>query len=204
MSACQAILFDFDGVLLDSEPIHFECWMEALNPLGIHADWSTYSKYCIGIPDRDAVEYLCRTNATPVNPDAAWQRYGRKTELFRARMLAAPPFSEATIDFIKSLVAYKLAIVTASARCEIEPLLERGGIRECFGAVVCREDVARNKPAPDAYLLAAQLLGVTSALVVEDSDAGVASGRAAGFDVLRVPNPAAVPRLVLNRLRNFD
>lgn len=200
MPRFEAILFDFDGVLLDSEPVHFECWIEALKPLGVVSDWTTYSKHCVGIPDRDAVDYLCRANATPVDPEAAWAQYGRKQELFRARMLAAPPFSKEIIDFLKSLTGYKMAVVTASARCEIEPLLERGGIRQCFDALVCREDVTRNKPAPDAYLLAARLLGVTSALVVEDSDAGAASGRAAGFEVLRVPGPEAVPRLVMERL----
>lgn len=200
MPAFEAVLFDFDGVLLDSEPVHYECWLEALKPLGIQSDWSTYSKYCIGIPDREAVEYLCRVNVPPADPGAAWEQYGRKTELFRARMLASPPFSQATIELIKSLNGYRLAVVTASARREIEPLLERAGIRRYFAAVVCREDVARHKPAPDAYLLAARLLGVASALVVEDSEAGAASGRAAGFEVLRVPSSDSVPTLVRERL----
>ena len=200
MPPFEAVLFDFDGVLLDSEPIHYECWIEALEPLGIRSDWSTYSKHCIGIPDRDAVEYLCRVNVTPVDPEEAWKQYERKTKLFRARLLAAPPFSRATVELIKSLSGYKLAVVTASARREIEPLLERGGIRPYFEVVVCREDVPHHKPAPDAYLLAAKLLGVKSALVVEDSDAGAASGCAAGFEVLRVPSSESVPGLVRQRL----
>jgi len=198
MSSFQAVFFDFDGVLADSEPIHFECWIEALKPLGIQSDWETYSKYCIGIPDRDAVEYLCRVNPTPVDPGDAWARYSHKRELFAARMLEAPPFSEELVAFLKSLDDYRLAVVTASARSEIEPLLERGGIRPLFDAVVCRDDVERYKP--DAYLLASRLLGTKAALVVEDSDAGVASGLAAGLEVLRVPGPEAVPRMVRERL----
>jgi beta-phosphoglucomutase len=195
-----AILFDFDGVLLDSEPVHFECWMEALKPLGIQSDWDTFGKYCIGIPDKTAVEFLCRNNVPAIDPEAAWAYYARKKELFRARMRAGPPFSEDLTGFLKSLDGYRLAVVTASARSEIEPLLERGGIRSCFQALVCREDVALPKPAPDPYLLAAKLLGVTRALVVEDSDAGVASGQAAGFEVLRVGGPSEVPRRVLELL----
>jgi len=191
-----AVLFDFDGVLLDSEPVHFECWMEALKPLGIQSDWEVYQKYCIGVPDRAAVEFLCRNSAPAIDPEAAWAYYERKKELFRARMLVGPPFSEDLTVFLKSLDGYRFAVVTASARSEIEPLLARGGIRSCFQALVCREDVALPKPAPDPYLLAAKLLGVTRALVVEDSDAGVASGKAAGFEVLRVASPSEVPRRV--------
>jgi len=197
----DAILFDFDGVLVDSEPVHFQCWAEALKQLGIQVDWDTYVKYCIGIPDRQAVEFLCQRTDPPVDVETAWAQYPRKQQLFRARMLEAPPFSRNVIDLIHSLSDYGLAVVTASARSEIEPLLERAGIRSRFGAVVCREDVARNKPAPDPYLLAARLLGATRALVVEDSEAGAASGRAAGFEVLRVAGPTVVSRLVLERLQ---
>jgi beta-phosphoglucomutase len=197
----DAILFDFDGVLADTERIHFDCWMEALHPLGIQADWSVYAKYCSGIPDVKVVEYLCRTSAPPVDFEVAWARYGLKQSLFVEKTHAAPPVAPATIELLKSLRGYRLALVTASARSEIEPLLKRAGIRDCFGAVVCREDVKRNKPAPDAYLKAAEQLGVTCALVVEDSEAGAAAGAAAGFDVLRVPDAASMPGMLGERLK---
>jgi beta-phosphoglucomutase len=196
----DAILFDFDGVLVDSEPIHCQCWAEALRPLGIQLDWPTFEKHCVGVPDPEVVEFLCRRNDPPVDVEAAWARCGRKQELFRARMLEAPPFAPAVIELIQSLAGFRLAVVTASARSEIEPLLERAGILSCFGAVVCREDVARNKPAPDPYLMAARLLHATKPLVVEDSDTGAASGRAAGFEVLRVSSPACLPTLLRERL----
>src|SRR5512138_1089116 len=108
MRQYDAVLFDFDGVLLDSEPVHFSCWMEALKPLGIQSDWDAYRKYCIGIPDRAAVELLCRNSITPVDPETAWAQYDRKKELFRDRMLAEPPFSQDLIEFLKSLDGYRL------------------------------------------------------------------------------------------------
>ena len=203
MPPYQAILFDFDGVLADTEPVHFQCWAEVLKPLGIHVDWPTFSKYCIGIPDRQAVEFFCHRNDPPVDLETAWAELGRKQQIFRARTLAAPPISQEMVDFLKSLTGFKLAVVTASVRSEIEPLLERAGVRDCFGALVCREDVEHTKPAPDPYLTAARQLGVTTALVVEDSDAGAASGNAAGFEVLRVRGPAEVPARVLARIIDF-
>jgi HAD superfamily hydrolase (TIGR01509 family) len=79
-------------------------------------------------------------------------------------------------------------------------MLEAGGLRRYFDTLVCARDALRHKPAPDPYLLAAERLAARTALVVEDSEAGIASGRAAGFEVLEVRTPADVPRLVLNRL----
>ena len=87
-------------------------------------------------------------------------------------------------------------MVSSSSRVELEPLLVRGGIRDCFQALVFGEDVEHHKPAPDAYLLAARLLGVENALVVEDSDAGLESARRAGFDAVRIPEAARTVELV--------
>ena len=64
--------------------------------------------------------------------------------------------------------------------------MERAGIRSCFADVICGDDVERLKPAPDPYLLAAKRLKLANPLVIEDSDSGVAAGKAAGFEVLRV------------------
>jgi HAD superfamily hydrolase (TIGR01509 family) len=79
-------------------------------------------------------------------------------------------------------------------------LLAAGGIRRHFDTLVCGEDVQHHKPAPDPYLLAARRLGVRSALVVEDSEPGMASGRAAGFEVVAVKGPADLQEQVLGRL----
>ena len=79
-------------------------------------------------------------------------------------------------------------------------MLEAGGLRQYFKRWWAARDVKRHKPAPDPYLLAAERLGVRAPLVVEDSAAGLASGRAAGFEVLAVTHPAEVPLLVGRRL----
>jgi beta-phosphoglucomutase len=192
----QAILFDFDGVLADTEPIHFDCWRETLQPFGIDLQWDWYRAHCIGVADRLMIENICRHAAAPVDPDLVWPAYPAKQKLYGRRVFDAPPFPQEVLEMIRSLDAHRLGVVSSSGRAEVEPLLIRAGIREHFGVVVCGEDVDRHKPAPDPYLLAARTLSVTEALVVEDSAAGLASGRAAGFDVLHVPHASRLPALL--------
>ena len=192
-----AILFDFDGVLMDSEPVHYACWKEVLAPMGIHIEWEPYRQHCVGASEPATMDYYARLRNPPYDAGAIRALYPAKKELFRARMERELPFVPGIGDFLRSLAGrYKLGMVSSSSRVELEPLLVRGGIRDCFQALVFGEDVEHHKPAPDAYLLAARLLGVENALVVEDSDAGLESARRAGFDAVRIPEAARTVELV--------
>ena len=200
MCALQAIFFDFDGVLLDTEPVHCACWAEVLAPAGLTLTWEYYREHCIGIDDRDMLRVMARQADPPRDWDSLWALYPAKKQLFQARM-TAPPFEPALVGMLPSLHRqFKLAVVSSSSCTEIEPLLVAGGIRQHFDTVVGGGDVKRHKPAPDPYLLAAARLGVETALVLEDSVAGIASGKAAGFEVLAVRHPAEVAGLLRARL----
>ena len=196
----EAILFDFDGVLVDSEPIHCECWQEVLKPFGIELDWQTYRERGIGVSDRELLALLGRQVTPPVDVEVLIAEYPRKKEMFRSRMLERSAFSEDVLELIARLSDRRLGVVTSSGRTEVEPVLAAAGIRERFQVTVFGGDVRRLKPAPDPYLLAVERLGVSTALVVEDSDAGEASGRAAGLDVLRVRDPREMVDAVAARL----
>ena len=196
MPSYDAILFDFDGVLIDSEPIHFSCWRDILQPFGIVLDWETYHRHFIGISDLEMIQDLANLRQPPADVDLLWAQYPRKRALFRERMASGSPVTEEVRALLQELAGRQLAVVSSSGRDEIEPILTSGGIRGCFSAVICREDVTEFKPSPEPYLKAAQLLGATRALVVEDSQAGIASGKAAGFDVLEVPAAAQMPDLL--------
>jgi beta-phosphoglucomutase len=192
----DAILFDFDGVLLDTEPVHWASWAEVLATVGLTLTWEYYRDYCIGIDDRE----MLRLMAPDRDWNSLWALYPAKKKLFQARM-ANPPFDPARVDLLGRLCnVYKLAVVSSSSGTEIEPLLNAGGVRKYFGTMVTSEDVEHLKPAPEPYLLAARRLGARRALVVEDSQAGLASGRAAGFEVLAVKHASEVPELVAGRL----
>jgi HAD superfamily hydrolase (TIGR01509 family) len=192
----DAVLFDFDGVLVDSEPVHFACWAELLQPVGIGLDWETYRTYCVGVADFALLEFFARLASPPLDPHSLVPLYARKQKLFRERMAQQDRIAPGAVDLMASLEKYALAVVTSSMRQEVEPVLIRAGLLPFFGAAVYGEDVERHKPAPDPYLAAAAHLGVTRPLVAEDSDSGIKSAEAAGFAVVRIASPGDLRALV--------
>jgi HAD superfamily hydrolase (TIGR01509 family) len=201
MYGFDAIFFDFDGVLIDSEPVHWACWREVLLPLGVSLEWEFYRNQCIGIDDRLMLQMMATASDPPRDWQEMWAQYPAKKELFRARMIDAPPFPQGIAALLEELQErYKLAVVSSSSCAEIEPLLAKAGLRDYFQTIVGGESVKHHKPAPDPYLLAAERLEARTALVLEDSDAGLASGRAAGFEALRVCHPNETADVVRRRL----
>jgi len=197
MAAYDAVLFDFDGVLLDTEPIHWACWSEVLAPIGVNLTWEFYCACCIGIDDRDMLRMMATRSDPPREWRELWELYPAKKALFRSRTAGNPPFHEELGPALAALrPRYQLAVVSSSSCSEVEPLLVSGGIREYFGTVVGGETVEHLKPHPEPYLLAAARLGVHAPLVLEDSAAGQASGRAAGFEVRAIGHPSEVPGLL--------
>jgi len=201
MPEFDAILFDFDGVLIDSEPVHCACWAQVLAPEGVALDWELYSAHCIGIDDRDMLRMLAARSSPPRDWQTLWALYPAKKELFRARMVAAPPFPPLIAALLDELHGrYRMAVVSSSSSAEIEPLLAAAGLKQYFDALVGGDHVHHHKPDPEPYRAAAARLEARRPLVVEDSEAGIASGRAAGFEVLAVKSPAEVPDAVRGRL----
>jgi HAD superfamily hydrolase (TIGR01509 family) len=201
MPQFDAILFDFDGVLADTEPVHCACWAEVLKPFGVALDWDYYRDHAVGIDDKDMLRALAARSSPPLDWRTLFAEFPAKQELFRQRTLSRPPFLSALDRLLGDLHrTYSLAVVTSSARAEIDPLLAAGGLRHHFDAVVGAEDVARFKPDPEPYRKAAELLRARTPLVVEDSPAGLASGRAAGFAVLPIAAPGEMPALLARRL----
>lgn len=196
----DAILFDFDGVLADSEPLHCAAWADVLKPLGMSLDWESYRRYCIGIPDRQAAAYFCNLRQPPAAFDDVWALYPAKSRRFVELISSQPAISPAIIDMLNRLNGYQLGVVTATERALVEPSLIASGVRDRFAVVIGAEDVPNTKPEPDPYRLALERLGVSHALAVEDSDTGEQSARAAGLDVVRVESPEQTPQAVLGRL----
>ena len=191
-------MFDFDGVLADSERVHQWAWNQTLEPAGIHLDWDYYQKNFVGIPDEVAVrERLHLKDAEAL--------VEQKQALFRQGMADGQVFLPETVQLLEWLRNnYKLAVVSSSYKSEVEPPLIRCGIRDYFQLLVTGEDVQNFKPSPEPYLLAAERLGAKRPLVIEDSEAGVASGRAAGFEVLRVSAVENVGREVRERVSTAE
>lgn len=187
----DAILFDFDGVLVDSEPLHWECWREVLGSIGIDLSWTFYTAHCIGAKDDDMGELLDLAHFAEL--------LDAKRELFRRRAPAAGLVTAEVKELLGSLML-PLAVVTSSSRLEVEPVLAAGGIHHHFAACVYRESVVSLKPDPEPYRTAAKMLPARHPLVVEDSEPGVASAAAAGFDCLRIRRPRDLPGLLRRSL----
>jgi len=186
----DAVLFDFDGVLADTEPLHCAAWQRALEPLGITFDWDFYRSEAIGISDADLLALLARRSRPPMPAEALWQCYPRKRDIFLKLALADPPIPPAVRNLIQELNHHKLAVVTSTSRSEVEPVLAAAGLWPYFQVIITAEDVAAHKPDPEPYLTAARRLGCKRGLAVEDSQAGAAAARAAGLDVLQVKGPS--------------
>ncbi|HYM13331.1 MAG TPA: HAD family phosphatase [Bryobacterales bacterium] len=210
-SSIRAIFFDFDGVLVDSEPVHYECWAEVLAGYAMPLEWDFYNQNFIGSSDRDMIQVLCERFGRSYDAGFFRQCYGEKTKLYeqRARGRLAVP-EELVLFILTSFKTFDLGVVSSSSRCEVEPHLAGRGIRRAITALVCREDVERCKPDPEPYLRALDIVnaqadgrGIAAAecLVVEDSEPGAEAGQRAGMRVLRVPGPVGVLGMLEAELR---
>ena len=198
----RAIFFDFDGVLVDSEPLHFECWAEVLAEYGIRLDGDQYDAKFIGVSNQEMIEILCREFGREYDKAFFTECYDKKKKVYQARALSSCRTPEDLVRFIRiQSKTYRLGVVSSSSRCEVEPHLEGQGIRDAIVALVCQEDVEKLKPAPDPYLRALELVNAErhdrvvqpqECLVVEDSGPGAEAGRLAGMQVVRVAGPGEV------------
>src|SRR6266852_3557884 len=106
-AAYDAVLFDFDGVLADTEPIHWSCWAETLAPLSIALPWDTYRANCIGVADQDMLVFLAPLAVAPVEVESLRPHYAIKKELFRRRIGEATPCPADTVELIRSPGDYR-------------------------------------------------------------------------------------------------
>ena len=183
----DGLLFDFDGVVVDSEPIHFNCWLELLDPLGISPTWEWFAANCVGIADTELFDTIAGLNPA-ANGDQVRAVYPAKAALYRETMRVSPPFAPGIHRLLEDLTLAGLphGLVTSSSQEEVIPILQVGGLN--FNPRIFRDDVTFRKPHPEPYLKAAAALGGRRILAIEDSEHGANSARAAGLDVLKIAN----------------
>jgi HAD superfamily hydrolase (TIGR01509 family) len=184
----DAVLLDMDGTLLDTEPSYVSALTAALDAFG-YPDATAMCHAMIGIPGAEC-EALLRARYGEDFPfaDVIEAFAIRSDEMFREGL----PLKPGTIELLDALreAGCPFAIVTSTARQTAERHLTLGGIRARFGNLVTCDDVARGKPSPDIYLLAAKRLGVRpqACAVIEDSNPGIAAAYAAQMIPLMVPD----------------
>jgi HAD superfamily hydrolase (TIGR01509 family) len=193
MSGCRAVIFDLDGVIVNSEPLHERAFFDVLHELGYGQNHGIRFADYVGRSDFELWEDFVERHQPP-QPLA--ELMARK----RNRVIDIVRRSEPIFDGLPELVAglaarFPLAVASGSERPFIEAVLALRNLQRFFRVVVSAGEVPRGKPAPDIFLRAAQSLGVAPAgcVVIEDSKPGVAAGLAAGMRVIAITNthPAA-------------
>ena len=200
----RAICLDFDGTLVDSEPLHYAAWQEELLPFGLQLAEADYLAHFCGISTADTAAALVARHGLPI---AADQLKAQKIARFAQLLTRQWPPKVAQADaFLAELsgLGVPLALVTGAYRHEVEPVLAHYGWRDYFTLLVTRDEVAQGKPAPEPYLQACRALGVSPdcAFAVEDSLTGMQSALAAGVPTLQLQTPylAALPEPVAQAL----
>ena len=201
----RAIIFDFNGVIADDEPLHLEIFRRVLAEEGLAVSDADYYESYLGRDDRGCfAAALADAGRHGAAGDAAYigRLIARKADYYEGAACGRDLLFPEVPGLARRLAArYPLAIASGALRREIELWLARAGIADCFAAIVAAEDVLACKPDPEGYLRALAALNAVRAdairphecLAVEDSVAGVEAARHAGMRVLAVTNsyPAA-------------
>ena len=185
----RAYLFDLDGTLADSMPLHLRSWRQAVREAGGEFPDELFWAWG-GIPLPRTVEMLNERFGYAMSPAEVVHR---KEQLYLTMLDGLKPVASVLAHVVAQHGKLPMAIVSGSPRLTITRTLETLGLSHYFQTLVAAEDYTHGKPAPEPFLVAAQRLGVEPAdcLVFEDADAGIQAAEAAGMAWVRV----AVPRL---------
>ena len=198
----EAVIFDFDGVLVDTEPLHYKAFLAVLDPLGLGFPWEEYVATYMGFDDRDAFREAFRARGRPLGEKRVASLVAAKSRVFLEIIRDGVEPYPGALPMIASLHAagIPLAISSGALRTDVAPILARLGIESRFAVTVTADDVRKSKPDPESYALAFRRLSsmlptrVTApgkSFAVEDTPAGVRSAKGAGLRVLAVTNSYA-------------
>jgi HAD superfamily hydrolase (TIGR01509 family) len=198
----RAVVFDFDGVLANSEPLHFNAFRAVLGEAGIVLTEAGYYERYLGFDDAGVFTAAAADLGRRWSPDELRVLVDRKARLLEELERGASVLFPGAAAAVRRLAtACPLAIASGARRDEIRRVLAREGLAEYFPIVVAAEDTAASKPAPDPYLRAVALLGAAleppfnprDCVAIEDSRWGLQSARAAGLATVGITHtyPAA-------------
>ncbi|GAA0336440.1 HAD family phosphatase [Actinoallomurus spadix] len=188
----NAVVFDLDGVLVDSEPVWEEVRRAFVADHGGRWQPDTQQRL-MGMSTSEWAAYLSGELGVRMTADEVARGV---VEQMARRYEDGVPLMPGAVETVRRLASrWPLGLASSSPRALIDVVLDRTGLAASFRATVSTEEVARGKPAPDGYLLAARRVGVDAAgcVAVEDSSNGLRSAHAAGMRVIAVPHPRYPP-----------
>ena len=183
----RAFIFDCDGTLVDSMPLHYLAWVESLAHHAAPFDFTEDLFYSYaGVREQDVVKILNERHGSEIDPDSVAHR---KSEIFHRTI---PQVQR--VEPVASLARQRhgtlpMAVASGSEEPTVRACLEATGLLHLFDTIVTPKDVKRGKPAPDMFLLAAERMGVEPehCLVFEDGNSGLKAAKAAGMQAVFIP-----------------
>ena len=210
----KAVLFDFNGVIINDEAIHRELIDEVLISENLRSKPTDYRQFCLGRSDRACLNQLLKNRGRFVTENYLTELVNRKAQAYQQRLEALEklPIYPGLEDFINRLRMreLKLGVVSGSIRSEVELVLTRAGVAESFSVIVAGDDITASKPEPDGYLLAVERLNQqyphlnlqpSECLAIEDTPAGIQAAKSAAVPVVGVAH--TYPFHMLQRWANW-
>jgi beta-phosphoglucomutase-like phosphatase (HAD superfamily) len=193
----RAIIFDFNGVLVDDEHLHFELFRDVVADLGVALTERQYHEIYLGYDDRRCFEELLSDAGQPLSESRLTELVGRKADLYQERASEGVRIFPGAAECLVAMAdRWPVAINSGALLAEIELALKTMDVRDRVAAIIAAEDTTECKPDPEGYELALDALRSTHGmdleaghcLVIEDSLAGVQSAKGAGMWVVGVSN----------------
>jgi beta-phosphoglucomutase len=203
----KAILFDMDGIIVDSEPLHVAAFQIVLKDHGYDLSREQYKQHFAGRTDEAGFRHYFNFMGEPIEVPIIMHEKAKTYLALAASQLV--PYPD-VIEFIQNLAKHKvrLALVTGSLRAEAEVTLKAFNLTGLFSAIIAAEDIDHSKPNPEGYLKGAKALSVEPAdcIIIEDAPSGVQAAKAAGIRCVAVTNThtaeeLADATLVIEKLR---
>jgi beta-phosphoglucomutase len=195
MRTLQAIVFDFDGVIANSEPLHFRAFQQALAEDGVALTSAEYYSRYLGYDDVGMFQALARDRGIDASTEYIASLVTRKGERMQALLHSGGVLFPGATDFIREAAAtVPIAIASGAMRHEIDAVIDSGGVKELFSTIVAAGDTPESKPSPAPYRLAIERLREATrrdidprrSVAIEDSRWGLESAQGAGLRLVGV------------------
>ena len=202
----RVVIFDFDGVITDSEILHYRSFNDILAPYGVRIETEDYYRHYLGLCDKDFFQLLIEKEILDAPMERVPQLVMDKKQIYERLALTEGEIIEGVRPFLEHLSqhAVPMAICSGALLPEIELILEQARLREHFKTIVSADQVTRSKPHPEGFLLTLQRLNeldgplaANECVVVEDSHWGLQAAKAAGMHTLAVTNSYPADQLTM-------